>query len=227
MKDFEVNHLEVLYLFILFCLLPQIHVISSNLTVFPFLFQMKLYQIVGRKAPNPADLNPGAYRMKLFAPNEVVAKSRFWYFMHQMRKMKKTTGEILDCNEIVEKNQRYVKNYGIWIKYSSRSGTHNMYREYRDITLNGAIDSMYNDMAGRHRARFASIQIIKTATVADEDTKRVGVQQFHETVTKDSVTGDIISKNKIKFPLPHRILRASSKSFKNTFSCLRPGTFFK
>ena len=174
---------------------------------------MKLYQVVGRKAPTAADANPPAYRMKLFAPNEVVAKSRFWYFMHQMRKMKKTTGEILDVNEIVEKNDRYVKNYGIWIKYSSRSGIHNMYREYRDVTLNNAIDTMYNDMAGRHRARFASIQIIKTATVAAKDTKRFGVQQFHN--------------SKIKFPLPHRILRAPSKQFKSTFSCLRPGTFFK
>lgn len=61
---------------------------------------MKLYQVVGRKAPTAADENPEAYRMKLFARNEVMAKSRFWYFMHQMRKMKKTTGEILDVNEV-------------------------------------------------------------------------------------------------------------------------------
>jgi len=61
---------------------------------------MKLYQVVGRKAPTATDENPPAYRMKLFARNEVTAKSRFWYFMHQMRKMKKTTGEILDVNEV-------------------------------------------------------------------------------------------------------------------------------
>ena len=61
---------------------------------------MRLYQVVGRKAPTKTDENPPAYRMKLFAPNEVMAKSRFWYFMHQMRKMKKTTGEILDVNEV-------------------------------------------------------------------------------------------------------------------------------
>jgi large subunit ribosomal protein L18Ae len=61
---------------------------------------MKLFQVVGRKAPTANDPNPPAYRMKLFANNEVLAKSRFWYFMHQMRKMKKTTGEILDVNEV-------------------------------------------------------------------------------------------------------------------------------
>lgn len=61
---------------------------------------MRLYQVIGRKAPTKNDENPPAYRMKIFAPNEVIAKSRFWYFMHQMRKMKKTTGEILDVNEV-------------------------------------------------------------------------------------------------------------------------------
>lgn len=61
---------------------------------------MRQYQVVGRKAPSETDPNPAVYRMKLFAPNEVIAKSRFWYFLHQMRKMKKTTGEILDVNEV-------------------------------------------------------------------------------------------------------------------------------
>ena len=62
---------------------------------------MHLYQVIGRKAPTENDANPPAYRMKLFAPNEVLARSRFWYFMHQSRKMKKTTGEILDVNEVI------------------------------------------------------------------------------------------------------------------------------
>lgn len=62
--------------------------------------QIRQFQIVGRKAPTDKEPNPPAYRMKLFAPNEVLAKSRFWYFLHQMKKMKKTTGEILDVNEV-------------------------------------------------------------------------------------------------------------------------------
>jgi large subunit ribosomal protein L18Ae len=140
---------------------------------------MKLYQVIGRKAPTKNEENPPAYRMKIFAQNEVLAKSRFWYFMHQMRKMKKTTGEILDVNEITEKNTNYVKNFGIWVKYNSRSGTHNMYREYRDTSLNSAIDMLYNDMAGRHRSRFESIQIIRTATVKDEDCKRPTTLEYH------------------------------------------------
>ncbi len=39
---------------------------------------LKHYQVVGRKTPTEADPTPGLFRMHLFAPNTVVAKSRFW-----------------------------------------------------------------------------------------------------------------------------------------------------
>lgn len=58
------------------------------------------YQIVGRKAPTESDPNPQIYRMRLFAPNEVLAKSRFWYFLHQYKKMKRATGQIISVNEV-------------------------------------------------------------------------------------------------------------------------------
>lgn len=61
---------------------------------------MRQYQVVGRKAPTEKEVHPPVYRMKVFAPNEVTAASQFWYLMHQMRKMKKTTGEILDIIEV-------------------------------------------------------------------------------------------------------------------------------
>jgi len=153
-----------------------------SLPLLPSLLQqsrLRQYQVVGRHVPTEAHPTPTVFRMKIFAPNEVVAKSRFWYFLHQMHKMKKTTGEILDINELVERNSRIVKNYAIWIKYDSRSGTHNMYREYRDLTLTGAVDQLYSEMAGRHRARFRSIQIIRTGVVAAKDTKRAHTMQYH------------------------------------------------
>lgn len=61
---------------------------------------MRQYQVIGRKAPTEKEPNPPVYRMKVFAPNEVNGASKFWYLMHQMRKMKKTTGEILDIIEV-------------------------------------------------------------------------------------------------------------------------------
>ena len=76
-----------------------------------------------------------------------------------MRKMKKTTGEIISVNEIREANADVTKNFGIWIRYNSRSGTHNMYKEYREMSRADAVESLYSDMAARHRARFASIHV--------------------------------------------------------------------
>ena len=175
---------------------------------------MKQYQVVGRKAPTEENPNPEAYRMIIFSPNAVIAKSKFWYYMHQFRKMKKTTGEILDVVEIVEKNRRIVKNYGIWLRYNSRSGTHNMYREFRDVSLTGAVSQLYDEMAGRHRARPRSIQIIRTSTVAAKDLKRANGMQF--------------TQANVKFPLAHRVAsgkRGQKALSGSTFTTVRPTTF--
>ena len=51
-------------------------------------------------SPPRMDPEPEIYRMRLFAPNPVTAKSRFWYFMHRLEK-KKGTGRILSVNEVV------------------------------------------------------------------------------------------------------------------------------
>ena len=47
--------------------------------------------------------------MRIFAPDHVVAKSRFWYFLRQLRKFKKTTGEIVSCELVQEKFPLKVK----------------------------------------------------------------------------------------------------------------------
>jgi large subunit ribosomal protein L18Ae len=46
--------------------------------VFAFV-QFHQYQVVGRALPTPGDEHPKIYRMKLWATNEVRAKSKFWY----------------------------------------------------------------------------------------------------------------------------------------------------
>lgn len=100
------------------------------------------YQVVGRHKPTETDPKPNLYRMRIFAPNEVVAKSRYWYFLSKYHKMKKTTGEILAVNEIHDRKPDLVKNYAIFVRYDSRSGTHNLYKEFRDTTRCGAVAQM-------------------------------------------------------------------------------------
>merc|ERR1711936_1061478 len=123
--------------------------------------ELREYKVVGRGLPSDKNRTPALYQMRIFAPDDAVAKSRFWYFLSQLRKLKKATGEIVCCQRIYEKKPMKIKNFGIWLRYNSRSGTHNMYREYRDLTAGKAVTACYRDMGARHRARAHAIQIIK------------------------------------------------------------------
>ncbi|EIE86590.1 60S ribosomal protein L18ae [Rhizopus delemar RA 99-880] len=173
--------------------------------------RLKEYQVVGRKLPSETEASPKLYRMRIFAPNDVVAKSRFWYFLKKLRKVKKAAGEIVALNQIHEKRPEQIKNFGIWIRYDSRSGTHNMYKEYRAMSRVEAVDTCYQDMAARHRARFRSVQIIRVAEVKDADVRRQYIKQ--------------LLTPKLAFPLPHRVVKADKKH-RALFIAKRPTTFY-
>ena len=111
--------------------------------------------------------------------------------------------------KIPEKSPVKIKNFGIWLRYDSRSGTHNMYREYRDLSVSGAVTQCYRDMGARHRARAHSIQIIKVEQVKSANCRRPLVKQFHN--------------SKIKFPLPKRI---QQRNLLPRFSVRKPRTYF-
>lgn len=166
------------------------------------------YQIIGRRLPTETVPEPKLFRMRIFAPNVVVAKSRYWYFLQKLYKAKKASGEIVSVDIITEENPTKVKNFGIWIRYESRSGIHNMYKEYRDVSRVNAVATMYQDLASRHRARFRNIHILKVVELQnDDDVKRQYIRQF---MTED-----------LKFPLPHRIPKS-----KNLYEHSTPTTFY-
>ena len=106
--------------------------------------------------------DPQVYRMKLWSTDDTRAKSKFWYFLSRLKKVKKANGQILACNEIFEEDVTTIKNFGIWIRYQSRTGFHNAYKEYREVSMNKAVDALYEEMASRHRVRAPCLQIIKT-----------------------------------------------------------------
>merc|ERR1719217_1619716 len=78
-------------------------------------------------------------------------------------KYPEANAQIIAVNQIYEKSPTTVKNFGIWFRYESRTGTHNSYKEYRELSLTDAVAAMYQDMAGRSRAKACAIQILKTA----------------------------------------------------------------
>uniref|UniRef100_A0A2K6QKI1 60S ribosomal protein L18a n=1 Tax=Rhinopithecus roxellana TaxID=61622 RepID=A0A2K6QKI1_RHIRO len=163
---------------------------------------MKTHKVVGRCLPTPKCHTPPLYRMRIFAPNPVVAKSRFWYFVSQLKKMK-SSGETVYCGQVFEKSPLRVKNFGIWLLCDSRSG------EYRKLTTAGAVAQCYRDAGARHRTRARSIQIMKVGEIVASKCRRPAVKQFHD--------------SKIKFPLPRRVLR---RQHKPRFTTKRPNTFF-
>jgi large subunit ribosomal protein L18Ae len=140
---------------------------------------LKEYKVVGRRIPTEKNRNPQLYRMRIFAPDDVQASSKFWYYMNRLKKLKKTRGEIVFIGQVYDKSPLRIKNVGIWLRYDSRSGTHNMYREYRDLTIAAAVTQCYRDMAARHRARSHSIQIMKVEEIPAAKCKRPHVTQFH------------------------------------------------
>jgi large subunit ribosomal protein L18Ae len=130
--------------------------------------------------------------------------------------------------QIHEKRPLKVKNFGIWIRYDSRSGTHNMYKEYREMTRTDAVDSLYQDMAARHRARFRSIQVripplivaACSLTITPQILKVVEIEKtadIRRPYIKQLLTKDL------KFPLPHRVPKATTKKI---FTANRPSTFY-
>merc|ERR1712224_11476 len=143
-------------------------------------FKYHQYQVVGRHLPTESDPSPSLYRMKVWAVDEVCARSKFWYFIKRIKRVKKANGQIIAVNEIFEKDPTTVKNYGVRL---------------RDVTRNGAIDQMYQALAARHRIRASCIQIIKTGVLADEDCERPNITQFH--------------KENLAFPLPIKTKRPS------------------
>merc|ERR1711916_32181 len=151
------------------------------------------YHVIGRRRPTAKNANPSLLRMTIFAKNDVEARSKFFYFSSRLKNLKRANGEILACTERFDQSPEVVKNFGIFLRYNSRSGTHNMYKEYRDTTRTGAVEKMFDDMAGRHRARRKSIQIMNVTTVPANKTRRAGTKAFHN--------------SKIKFALPHLVQR--------------------
>ena len=78
------------------------------------LSQLHQYSVVGRRIPSAKNPNPPLFRMTIFAPSEIVAKSRFWYFLGKLKKLKKANGEVLSVSEVFDKKPGTIKNFGIW-----------------------------------------------------------------------------------------------------------------
>lgn len=114
--------------------------------------------------------------------------------------------------KIFEKRPNFVKTYGVVLKYQSRTGQHNMYKEFRDTSVNGAISQLYMEMSGNHRANHDTVHVIRTNVL----NKKADVRRGDSIAYRDS---------KIRFPVVKTIARASQKKFRTVFKASRPNTY--
>lgn len=169
---------------------------------------VRQYWVVGRETPSANNAEPTCFRIRVFSKNAVLARSRFWYEMKRQNKVRKCQGEIVSVSEIFERNTNAVHNYGIVLKYLTRTDYVNMYKEYRSTTLCGAVAMMYAELSGRHSARHECIHIIKTVQLADSELQRPQVAQF--------------TKKSLRFPKLTQCKRAPTSAHKATFTATRP-----
>ena len=54
-----------------------------------FAMQVRQFYIVGRKLPSDAVPEPTLYRIRIFARDEVLARSKFWYHMKRQHKVRR------------------------------------------------------------------------------------------------------------------------------------------
>ena len=151
---------------------------------------LREFEITGRRIPSPAEQDPEIYQMRIFAPNYVVAKSRFWYHMRQLKSLKSTAGQLLGCKEVPTKAPGKVKNYEVSLKvYNRRVGFINVRKEFRDTSRAAAVSQAYIDCASRNRGKFFDISVIDTKCVRGDAIRNKNMQQFVQPG--------------VKFPLKH------------------------
>ena len=151
---------------------------------------LKHYCVVGRATPSESEANPTVYKFEVFAPNFVVAKSKFWTLMRDKNKVKATKGDILSC-KVVKDKKIAARNYSVNVAYYSQAcGYTQMTKQFRDVSRAGAVCQAYNDLASKHRARYANIDVVGVKSVDYNSVVRPFVQQF--------------DNNKLAFPLFHR-----------------------
>jgi len=117
----------------------QLHKMVKGVGVSTMSKAIRQFWVVGRESPSEETPDPTCYRIRVFAKNTVIARSKFWYEMKRQNKVRKCQGEIVSVSEIFERKANSVKNYGIVLKYLTRTGVVNMYKEYRDNTICGAV----------------------------------------------------------------------------------------
>lgn len=184
--------------------------------------------------------------MRIFAPNNVVAKSRFWYFLGKLKKVKKANGEIVSLNEVgLALRPVYQWHCSLAASRSTRSAhrrlrisasgfattrgpapttcTRNSVRcrgpmPWRQCT------KIWQQGTVRVSGQFTYVgEEILSSTLSDHLSQILKVVEIEKTSDiRRPYIKQLLQKN-LKFPLPHRVHKGTGKKI---FAASRPSTFF-
>ena len=169
------------------------------------------FLVFGRRLPTDANPEPEVIVVRLFAPNAAIAKSKFWKLNKRDHKLKKRDAEIVRVTEVFDGNNTVPRNYGVYLKYRSRTGFHNTFKEYRATSLKEAVNQMYDEMGGAYKCSADRIQILQAHELAKEQLK-----------VRNPKALQWVDTENLKFPLWKRSARPTHTKYKNDFAANRP-----
>ena len=172
------------------------------------------FLVFGRALPSEATPSPVVIAVRVIAPNEAVARSRFWKLNKRDHKLKKANGEVIKVQEIHEKKLNTARNFGIFLKYRSHTGVQNMFKEFRDVSQQGAIDQMYNEMGGNYRASSERVDIIRLMELSEDQLQ-----------LRNPRCKQWSNASNINYALWKRHFRSTEQKYASNFSVKKPSSF--
>jgi large subunit ribosomal protein L18Ae len=89
-----------------------------------------------------------------------------------------------------------------------------MYKEFRAVSENAAVNLLYSELCGRHHAQRESTTIVRITEVKGNLVKEAKTPELRQYYTSDK-----------KFPLLHKRIRTAEKKHRNILSAKRPNLF--
>ena len=175
---------------------------------------IKCYLVYGRKNPSSDNEKSQLIVTRVYARNPAFAESKFWKVNRSLYKLKKANGRVLKIQEVGEKSNNKIKNYGIYFKYRSNVGTHNSYKEVRAISLSQALYTLFSEYASNHKVDQSAIKILKTCEL-NEDQLRIRNPRCLTWMKTENIS----------YPLWKRTARSSEARYHKVFKTVRPNVY--
>lgn len=150
----------------------------------------KEFNITGCKKPSEQEPHPQLFTANVFAPNSVVAQSKFFRMLTNQYKIKAKNGAIVRVEEVQQDDDFTVKNYGITFTYRTRTGLCNGYKEIRHLNRALAIHDLYMQFGSKHKLKQGDFYIVEIKQLADDEVTKSRILSY---VGKD-----------VKFPVFHK-----------------------